>query len=169
LRAALPYTLCFVFHRDQVLLLNRQLPPNMGLWNGLGGKVEAGESPEASVRREVWEEAGIALKEVRFAGIVTWQVDSRERGMYVFIANLPHTDSPLTPSDTEEGILAWKQVEWVLHPKNVGVVSHIPHFLPVMLNDTTPYRFHCLYESGRLVKVERMTLDTEPWCADQMV
>ncbi len=38
----LSYTLCFVLHHDRILLLNRECSPNLGLWNGLGGKIDAG-------------------------------------------------------------------------------------------------------------------------------
>ncbi|WP_038057944.1 NUDIX domain-containing protein [Thermus amyloliquefaciens] len=38
-----------------------------GAWGVPGGKVEWGESLEGALRREFWEEVGLALKEVRFA------------------------------------------------------------------------------------------------------
>ena len=34
------YTLCFLTRRDEVLLLHRRQPPNQGLWNGVGGRIE---------------------------------------------------------------------------------------------------------------------------------
>lgn len=40
-------------------MLYRTFPPNAQMWNGLGGKIEAGETPLASVQREVQEEAGL--------------------------------------------------------------------------------------------------------------
>ncbi len=50
---ALPYTICFCLHDDQVLMLYRSNPPNAGLWNGLGGKIETGETPLSNIHREV--------------------------------------------------------------------------------------------------------------------
>ncbi|WP_396128043.1 NUDIX domain-containing protein [Exiguobacterium mexicanum] len=49
------YTLCLLKSGQDVLLLNRKKPPAMGLWNGVGGKIELGETVEASVCREVFE------------------------------------------------------------------------------------------------------------------
>jgi hypothetical protein len=40
----LRYTLCFLTRGDQVLMLHRRRPPNQGLWNGVGGRLEPGET-----------------------------------------------------------------------------------------------------------------------------
>ena len=69
----LTFTLCFLTRDDQVLLLKRRRPPNQGLWNGVGGHVEPGETPLAACLREVREETGYRLKTARFAGILTWR------------------------------------------------------------------------------------------------
>lgn len=55
------YNICFIRRGDQILLLNRQKSSWMGAWNGIGGKIEQGESPVESVRREVLEETGLFL------------------------------------------------------------------------------------------------------------
>ena len=55
------YTLCLIRKNDQWLLLNRQKQPAMGMWNGVGGKIEAGESPAESVTRETFEETGLTV------------------------------------------------------------------------------------------------------------
>lgn len=34
-----------------------------GMWNGMGGKVEIGETPNGAMRREAWEEARVILPE----------------------------------------------------------------------------------------------------------
>nr|WP_290754672.1 MULTISPECIES: hypothetical protein [unclassified Exiguobacterium] len=34
------YTLCLIRHADSFLLVNRQKRPAMGMWNGVGGKIE---------------------------------------------------------------------------------------------------------------------------------
>lgn len=45
-------------------------PPNR--WSTLAGFVEAGESPEAAVRREVFEEVGLKVDRVRYRGSQPW-------------------------------------------------------------------------------------------------
>src|SRR5688500_7686889 len=55
----LPWTLCFIRRGGQLLMLERRREPNRGLWSGVGGKLDAGESPRAGVHREVLEETGL--------------------------------------------------------------------------------------------------------------
>jgi 8-oxo-dGTP diphosphatase len=43
---------------------------HLGKWNGLGGKLEPGESPEECVIREVREESGLELREPRLCGLL---------------------------------------------------------------------------------------------------
>ncbi|WP_248929696.1 NUDIX hydrolase [Paenibacillus hamazuiensis] len=100
--ALLTYTICFICRGEQVLMLNRSNAPQMGMWSGVGGKLEADESPMEGVLREIAEETGLAPEavQVRFAGTVTWEVDDRPRnGMYAYVARLPMEYAMDTPRD----------------------------------------------------------------------
>ena len=39
-------TLCFVKKGNKILMINRNKPPFMGMWNAVGGHIEKGETPE---------------------------------------------------------------------------------------------------------------------------
>lgn len=140
-------------------MLYRRYAPNRQRWNGLGGKLETGESPLACVHRELWEEAEIDLRMAQclhYAGIVTWNVGtdllSPTGGMYAFVAHLS-PDWPIWKGEheTPEGLLCWKPVAWVCDPNNLFVVSNIPRFLPHMLRKKTPQEYFCAYRGNELM------------------
>lgn len=170
----LKYNICFCISGDQVLLLYRNRHPNRFLWNGIGGKIDRGESPYTSVEREVAEEAGIDLREadtVRFGGVVLWS--SREAadiqvGMYAFVAHFD--DARFVWGGDRmiaEGHLAWKPLVWACDVTNSEIPYNLPYFLPRLLQEGEPMMYVCDYEEERLLGVDIHPLDISFWTADR--
>ena len=68
-------TLCYIEKDDAMLMLHRVKKDhdvNKGKWIGVGGKFEAGESPDDCLLREVREETGLTLTHWRYRGIITF-------------------------------------------------------------------------------------------------
>ena len=68
---AIPRTLCFITHGDDVLLLkrgeNKRIFP--GHYNGVGGHIERDEDPHTSAIREMQEETGLIIEPKAILGI----------------------------------------------------------------------------------------------------
>ena len=59
----IPIAIAVVEHQNQFLIGQRPTGvPLAGLWEFPGGKIEPGESPEATAGRECLEEAGVAVE-----------------------------------------------------------------------------------------------------------
>lgn len=65
-------TLCIIHEPGRVLLGLKKRGFGMGRWNGFGGKVQEGETIEEAARREVMEEAGIAVMALEKRGVINF-------------------------------------------------------------------------------------------------
>ncbi len=71
-------TLCYIEKDGAYLMMHRvkkQNDENKDKWVGIGGKLEAGESPFDCARREIAEETGIIPNNLRYRGIITFVSD----------------------------------------------------------------------------------------------
>jgi 8-oxo-dGTP diphosphatase len=110
-------------------MLHRTKDPNKGKWNGVGGKIEPGETPLDACVREVREETGLRVRNVTLRGIATFNDES---GMYIFTAESTSGE----PTACPEGKLEWKSLLWILTSPDVAVT--VPHFLPEVLGTNPP-------------------------------
>jgi 8-oxo-dGTP diphosphatase len=143
------YTLIFLTRQnngEEILMLHRHNPPNQGLWNGVGGHLEPGETPLAGALREVQEETGYCLTTARFAGVLTWQGHTETPGgLYIFVASVPvDSNTPLHTTQEYEGELAWQPRDWVL--SSPEVVSNIHKIGADVLDGTPPQEYHFVYD-----------------------
>lgn len=99
-------SLCYIERGEQYLMLHRvkkQNDQNHDKWIGIGGKFEAGESPEDCVLREVREETGLTLTHWRYCGIVTFVLADWTEYMHLFCAD----GFEGTLRECDEGVLEW--------------------------------------------------------------
>ena len=101
-------TLCYVRRGEQTLMVHRVKKAqdmHHGKWNGLGGKLEPGESPEECARREIREESGLEVNDLIWKGVLTFPGFSNEEDWYAFVFIASVEDGPLI--DSPEGNLKW--------------------------------------------------------------
>lgn len=122
-------TLCYVTERGRTLMLHRNKRPgdiHAGKWNGLGGKFEAGESPEDCVIREVKEESGLEIQNPRLHGLLTF-ANFKGNDWYVFVFTAERFTGELL-TDIPEGDLAWIPNDEILTSLPLWDSDHV--FLP---------------------------------------
>jgi len=103
-------TLCYVIDKtsNKTLMLHRTKKENdyhEGKWNGLGGKLEQGESPEDCVIREIKEEAGLTIKSPKMRGFITFPFFDGVDDWYVFLFTVENFSGKII--DSPEGNLEW--------------------------------------------------------------
>ncbi|MDZ5472741.1 8-oxo-dGTP diphosphatase [Bacillus sp. 31A1R] len=149
------YTLCFIrkktLQSDQILMLYRNKNPNKDKWNGVGGKIEKGESPYESCLREIGEETGLIIRNLKEREVVTW---NNEGGLYVFTAEY---DEGLF-INCDEGELDWKEYQWVKQSNDV--VSNIPYFLDEIFSELNPMEHSFQYDDkGEITSYHRKSIN----------
>ncbi len=100
-------TLCYLRRDGHTLMVHRNKNAgdiHAGKWNGLGGKFEPGESPEACVIREVREESGLQVADPRLRGLLAFP-GFKESDWYVFVFTAEEFTGQLI--DSPEGELRW--------------------------------------------------------------
>ena len=101
-------TLCYVRKDNHTLMVHRVKKENdmhAGKWNGLGGKLEPGETPEECASREIWEESGLCVKNLVLRGIITFPGFYDEEDWYTFLFVIDDFEGDLI--DSPEGTLKW--------------------------------------------------------------
>jgi len=136
--------------RKQVLLVHRNRRPDdshFGKYNGLGGKLEAGEDVVSCLRREVREESGLECDSLLLRGTISWPgFGQRGEDWFGFIF-LVERWSGQPWIENIEGTLGWVDVERVL---DLPLWEGDRFFLPLVF-ERTDQQFHGVmpYRDGR--------------------
>jgi 8-oxo-dGTP diphosphatase len=144
----IPRTLCLVRHGNDLLLLKRgahkRVFPNK--YNGLGGHIERGESPTAGAIREIKEESGLDVHNIRLRGII--HIDAgHSNGIMLFV----YTAESLSREfiDSEEGRLEWVPL---IEIQNKDLVEDLYILIPHLFESEELFSAHVHYdEQDRMV------------------
>lgn len=148
-----PRVLCFVMAGDEVLLLKGAADKKIwpGKYNGLGGHVERGETVQATARREILEEAGLEVYDLRLRGVTT--VDTGEAagiGLFVFTARAPGHDLAASAEGTPE----WVPLERVRELDTVADIPLLLAYLGRQAPDAPPFSARYWHDEGGQLIVE---------------
>jgi len=108
-------TLCYVRRDGKTLMVHRIKKPkdmHQGKWNGLGGKLDPGETPEECAAREIYEESGLKVLDLQLKGLLTFPGFANDEDWYAFVFVATEFTGELI--DSPEGTLAWVEDEHLL-------------------------------------------------------
>ncbi len=138
-------TLCYVENGGRWLMMHRvkkKVDENAGKWIGLGGHLLDGETPEECVRREVREEAGLALRDLRLRGILTFILPDWGNEL-TFLYTARSEDAPLP--ECGEGVLRWIPLDQVM---DLPLWEGDRVFLPLLRNCPDFFSLKLVYAPG---------------------
>ena len=147
-------TLGFILSRDKksVLLIYRNKrsgDEHLGKYNGLGGKMEAGEDALACLKREIVEEAGIHCTQTELRRTISWPGFGKNGENwfgFIFLVKSYRGEPRIT---NEEGDLHWKLIA------DLGILpmwEGDKYFLPMVFDDNPiPFHGHMPYADGHPV------------------
>ena len=147
-----PRTLIFVMNGTDVLLMKRgphkRIFPSK--YNGLGGHVERNEDVYSAAAREVEEESGLTVSDLRLRGV--HHIDAgAESGIMVFVFTA--VSGARDVIDCDEGALEWVNVAKIAE---LDLVEDLPEILPrvmAMPDDAPPYFVHVSYDASDTIRI----------------
>jgi 8-oxo-dGTP diphosphatase len=154
---AIPAVLVYLRCNGEILMVKRDAKPgdfHKGKWNGLGGKLEQGESPWDAAAREVAEECGLVLPPERYhwLGSLTFPhfkpLKNEDWLVTVLVADVKAEEKVTTWAKGPEGSLSWQSVE---HLMELNLWAGDRHFLPYVIMGQ-PFAGTLWYEGGEPVR-----------------
>jgi len=147
----IPRTLCFVLNGDAVLLMKRaphkRIFPNR--YNGVGGHIERDEDPLTSARREILEETGLQIRDLRLH--IVYNIDAGEAtGIMLFVFTAQADQREVVAN--AEGTLYWIPRSEVYA---LDLVEDLPLILPRILDHppAVPLFAHLSYDAHDVIQL----------------
>ena len=103
-------TLCMILREPQILLGLKKLRLGAGRWNGFGGGVEGRELIEKAARREVFEESGLTVNQMKKVGLIGFEF-ANEPGTFLEVHIFLCDDFSGEPQESDEMKPQWFDIK----------------------------------------------------------
>ena len=140
-------TLCYIEKEGSYLMMHRikkQQDENAGKWIGIGGHLNEDETPEECIRREIREETGLEVDDLKHRGILTFILPAWGNELtFLYTASAKEEVS----KECAEGVLKWIPVDEVM---DLPLWEGDRVFLPLLKEEKDFFSMKLIYdEEGR--------------------
>ncbi|MCL4363950.1 NUDIX domain-containing protein [Patescibacteria group bacterium] len=139
---------CFIKKDDRYLLLHRHKNKKImpGVWMAPGGRREFNEGLFTAARREVEEETGLKIKNLRLRAVGNAHLKDLDEEFYFFMVVADYEQGELK-GNADDGDFAWLTKEEVMSLDNL--LAELKHVLPHILSDDPKViSYKAVYEKG---------------------
>ena len=145
-------TLCYLKHDGKYLMIKKANDggQSAGKYLGVGGKLEAGESPDECAKREIMEETGLEVLDLKLRGIITFISDVWDNEI-MFLYSAEQLKGEFR-DDCDEGELFWIDEDKVL---DLPAWEGDRYFLKPLLDGEDDIQLKLIYSGDRLMEVYR--------------
>lgn len=145
--------LCYIEKDNKYLMLYRNKEvgdPNMGMYIGVGGHMEKGESKEETLLREVYEETGLKLLSYEYRGKLIFSFDNNEEIAYLFTSK---SFEGIIKDDCEEGELMWVDKGKI---QNLHIYEGDKIFLDRLARGDNNINLKLIYKNNKFIGCEEL-------------
>lgn len=104
-------TLCLLRRNEEILLAMKKRGFGEGKYNGVGGKIEGTETPEAAMLRETKEEIGVTPIQYEKVGVVSFDEFYKDEKVNLIFHLYMVTEWEGTPAESEEMQPKWFSID----------------------------------------------------------
>ncbi len=136
-------TLCYIEKDGSYLMMHRtkkEQDENARKWIGIGGHMKEDETPEECVRREIIEETGLAVEDLKLRGVLTFILPAWGNELtFLYAASTKEEVSRECP----EGVLKWIPVDEVM---DLPLWEGDRTFLPLLKEEKDCFSMKLVYD-----------------------
>lgn len=136
-------TLCYIEKEGSYLMMHRikkQQDENAGKWIGIGGHMKEDETPEECVRREILEETGLTVDNLKLRGILTFILPAWGNELtFLYTASTKEEVS----KGCSEGVLKWIPIDEIM---DLPLWEGDRVFLPLLREEKDCFYMKLIYD-----------------------
>lgn len=134
---------CIIKYGDKYLILRRATnTPGEGSWDLPGGHLEEGETPLEGIKREVFEETSLRLKNIKSKKMVTVKDEQGDTRTQIYTADAVNDAVYLSPSDENRQKFAYwnkpqpehSEFKWVKYQDQLEPLYMVDEYKAAMIN-----------------------------------